>query len=250
MALTPAATLAIARGEGDEAICNELANIGAVITALATGRLLREPQIFTASGTWTKPTNCVAVWVEVWGPGGSGASSQGGPGTCSAGGGGGSGGYASEWIDAPGATETVTVGTGGAAPAAGNNNGNAGSGSSSFGSGPYLQATAGGGGTAQATGITSVFTAAGAAGLGSGGDVNLAGRPATPGQRISGTVGRSGDGGSAPLGGGGGKGNLTHLAGNVGTGPGAGGSGALSIGAGDLSGAAGKDGMVRVWEFS
>jgi hypothetical protein len=91
-------------------------------------------EIFTASGTWTKPAGLsddTPVTVEMWGGGGGGSA------TAAAGGGGG-GGFASRTFRAGdlGATETVTVGAGGAINLPGGN--------STFGS--LLTAYGGGGG--------------------------------------------------------------------------------------------------------
>lgn len=123
----------------------ELANL------LATGEVTVDRQVFTTSGTWTKPPNALAVYVLA-----VGAGSGGGSGRCGAagsnrygGGGGGSGGVVTEWLRAAdcGTTETVTIGaggTGGAAvgPAAANGNSGGVGGNTSFGS----LVVAGGGG--------------------------------------------------------------------------------------------------------
>jgi hypothetical protein len=62
-------------------------------------------QTFTSTGTWTKPSGILWVFVELVGAGG-GATGHGE--------GGGAGGYASEWIDVSSiASEIVTIGTGG-----------------------------------------------------------------------------------------------------------------------------------------
>ena len=114
-------------------------------------------QVFTASGTWTKPPGAASVTVVVIGAGGGGGSgSHLASGTSGCGGGGGAGGgYSTTTLVAAvlGATEAVTVGAGGAAgtavqAVAGSVNGNNGSngGNSTFGTTPYIQATGGGGG--------------------------------------------------------------------------------------------------------
>jgi len=120
---------------------------GILMVAVPTGSLLRLTK-FTASGTWTRPTEVGSVLVEVQasGAGGNGASN-----------GGGAGGYSKKHVllASLGATETVTVGIGGATSANGN--------SSSFGA----HATATGGNTS------------GSAGVGSSGDINLRGNVGT-----------------------------------------------------------------------
>jgi hypothetical protein len=99
-------------------------------------------QIFTSSGTWTRPTSCKKIFVRLVGGGGNGNSFYGA-----------SGGYSQEFIDVTSiSTVTVTIGAG---AALGSSNG----GTTSFGA--YLSAT---GGTGQS-----------ASGLGSGGDLNLRG---------------------------------------------------------------------------
>jgi len=73
--------------------------------------LTYDVQAFTANGTWTKPANAIASFVEVIGAGGGGAA-----GTDAAGGSGGGAGYLiREMVPTSqlGATEAVTVGTGG-----------------------------------------------------------------------------------------------------------------------------------------
>ena len=120
-------------------------------------------EVFTASGTWTKPTDLQGVYVIVIGGGGGGAARGNNGDPCSPGAGGGA---AIKWIDEAslGATETVTVGGGGAG-AAGSGDGTAGS-DSSFGS----HCTGGGGGE----GLSGSNPSTG--GIGTSGDVNLRGQ--------------------------------------------------------------------------
>ena len=101
--------------------------------------------VFTATGTWTKPTGLKYVIVEVIGGGGGGGGVEGDTGDTANSGGGGGGGYSLKKILASslGSTETVTVGAGGAG-GTGFSGGTAG-GTSSFGS--HCSATGGGQGT-------------------------------------------------------------------------------------------------------
>lgn len=104
-------------------------------------------QVFTGSGTWTKPASGTMALIRAWGAGGSGGrcSSTGG------GGGGGGGGHNERWVPVSslGATETVTVGAGGAAKST--QSAGAVGGNSTFGS--WLTAYGGGGG-GTSTGVT------------------------------------------------------------------------------------------------
>lgn len=124
-------------------------------------------QVFTSTGTWTKPSTVSSVYVKVWGDGGGGGGNVG----SAVGGGGGAGGY-SEGIVSVTGNVTVTIGTGGA--------GGSGSGSSHSGSG--------GGGSSFAGTIT--LTANG----GGGGGINTAG---TGGSASNGTINITGNSGMA-----------------------------------------------------
>ena len=135
--------------------------------------------VYTSTGanTWTKQANLKRIRVTVVGGGGSGAGCAATSGTqCSIGQSGGGGGTSIKTIEAAslGSNETVTVGakgTKGAAGAAGTAGG-----TSSFGA--HCSAT--GGAAGAVGGPTSELSIAGAAGgIGSGGDINISGRPST-----------------------------------------------------------------------
>jgi hypothetical protein len=91
--------------------------------ALPTFQTPLNQQIFTGSGTWTKPTVGGIARIEIWGSGGGGARQATGSGS-----GGGGGGYEVVWmlLSSLGATETVTIGTGGATQSTDATNGIAG----------------------------------------------------------------------------------------------------------------------------
>lgn len=136
------------------AVIYDSATTSFVVIGSSTLTKINDYQLFTASGTWTKPANCpdyAIVRVEMWGAGGGGADT--GFSIRSGGGGGGSYAYKIFRANELSATVAVSVGAGGAKGAGSGASGSAG-GNTTFGA--YLTAYGGGGGygsTANAAGF-------------------------------------------------------------------------------------------------
>jgi hypothetical protein len=221
-------------------------------------------QVFTAGGTWTKPSGYSAdtlVLVECWGAGGGGSTSGG-----NLGGGGGGGAYNQRLMRLGdlGATETVTIGGGGAAggtggvggtssfgavlEAFGGGGGAGGSGLGGGGGGGGLFA-AGGNGTATPTGGGGGAGGGGGFNGGAGGDSTGAAGPGVA-SAVGGGGGSSNAAGARSMWGGGGGGSGASGAGGVSTHGGAGGTAgtdnAQAPGGGGGRGQPGARGEVRV----
>jgi hypothetical protein len=182
---------------------------------------------FSATGTYTAPTGCTRVLVQLVGAGG-GAS-----GYCESGGG---GGYAEGMFPmTAGTAVTVTVGSGGTAVSYNGVGGTGGT--TSFGS--YLSATGG-------TGANSYYNHAGGyGGVGAGGQTYAQGGTGT-GHANGGSHSQGADGGSSYFGGAGGK-TRSNNGINFSPSPGSGASGGIAeIG---TTGSTGANGLVIVYAY-
>lgn len=201
-------------------------------------------QVFTASGTWTKPTGLVKAIVEVIGGGGAGGGVS--ANSYRAGAGGGAGGYSRKVIAAGslGATETVTIGAGGT----GDNDGGGNGGNTTFGA--HCTGAGGTGGAGDSTGAAS----GGAGGAGSNGNINITGGTGGDGSTNATNITIGGRGGSPALYGDGGAQKISTTtggsAGGNGVGYGGGGSGAENANSSSArTGGNGAGGLCIVTEF-
>jgi hypothetical protein len=220
----------------------ELARIDGVIATIA------DIQIFTANGTWNKPTGARWIHVRVCGSGGGGGGAQAtGAGQTSAASGGQAGHYSESLLSAgvTAASVSVTVATGGAGGVGGANGGAGGT--SSFGA--HVSAGGGAAGAFIATANTLFVVSAGANALSGTGQIQAAGGPGSAGIRFGVAQALGGAGGNNPLGTGGGAtgSQNTGSAGQNGTGYGGGGSGACNhVSQAARNGGAGANGVVIV----
>lgn len=212
------------------------------------GRIVRT--VVSTPGTytngWTKASTLVAMEVEVIGGGGGGGGAQGNASGANAGTGGSGGGYAKKLYLASdlAATETYVVGALGAGGSAGANNGSNG-GNSTF---KGLTGNGGTGGAGRTATSANAFPGV-VGGTGTGGDINVQGRTSGPVRVVGSTNYIDSWGGDSMLGTGGLAPDLAPLAGNAGSGFGAGGSGAV-VSTASSSAFAGGNGTVGAVIFT
>lgn len=235
-------TLTFPNNDGNTSQFLQTNGSGVLTWADAGGGGYASNQVFTASGTWTKPTGVKLVKARVQGAGGGGGGCAGGQNNSDAGS---AGGYCEETIDVSGvASVTVTVGAGGTAGASGNNNGGDGA-TSSFGT--YCTATGGSGGYSSDNSNGQAYPR-GNPGTGTGGDFNVSGGWGGKGSRQSESI--SSMSGSSYFGGGA-SGSISASGGNAGQSGSAYGSGGGSAfqNPTDAAGGAGKAGIVIIEEY-
>ncbi len=238
--------------------------MNATLTAAAIeAQVAADLTVFTASGTWTKPTGYpddTKVVVELWGAGGGGARS----GTGRISGGGGGGGYTVSQFalaDLP-SSVSVTIGAGGTgrtgSSGAGTDGGNSTFGSllTAYGGAGGLDVSSGNGGgggggeLTKGTGANGGSIGGGSSaspakmpfGGGGGGNANGSGGAAIYGGGGGGGGGNGNPGGVSLFGGGGGVGGDGSPNASAGLAPAGGGGGGINV-----NGANGARGEVRIW---
>jgi len=210
--------------------------IAATATA-ATGTLIRAPQVLTSGTSYTTPAGCNSIYVEVVGGGGGGGGNNN---VLSGGGGGGGGGYAAKYFTVSPST-AYSYAIGGAGSCVNASNGNSGGSTTFTVSATTITASGGSGGIGGSSGTEP--KQGGAGGSGSSGDLNGGGSAGSNSVPSVAATGVCGTGGGSYFGGGGLGG--FGATGNPGTGYGGGGGGNC----GGTSGV-GKQGVIRIWEYT
>lgn len=236
-------TYPIADGSADQVLTTN--GSGVLSFADAGGGGMQSVQVFTSSGTWSRPSGITKILVEIKGGGGGGGGGY-TDATNNSGKGGAEGGTAIEFLDVSSTSSaTVTIGAGGAGGGGSNGAGSgmtdgATGGTTSFGS--FCTATGGVGGKDATDNGVSL------GGLGANGNLNLRGACSIPRQsHPSNVAGFSGPG----AGQGGGNGVITTGAtGAAGVNGGGGGGGQYGGGGQAGAGGAGGAGYVIVKEYA
>lgn len=174
------------------------ADIAALQVATTTSR---EPEIFTASGTWIDPNDgWLQIIVECVGPGGGGGGAgAAGSGQAAIAGPGGGGEYSRSVLTPAdvGPSETVTVGTGGAGGVGSPTSGSAGSGPTSFGA--LVSANPGQGGSLQNASSVATRANGGVGGAGGTGQFQIRGGDGGNAYTVSGAYASDGGNGISHL---------------------------------------------------
>lgn len=231
------------------------------ISVSPSGLLIRAPRILTSGTSYTTPSNCTAIYLEMWGAGGGGAYGN------SYGSGGGSGAYLSKYATVTGNTAyTYAIGSGGSGKATGSYGSGSNGGNTTFtiGATTYTAGGGSGGSFSGSTGSPIYFNGV-SGGTATNGDINLPGMNSGGGFYNSGTgyilqfLGPLGTNvnsltsGSIPTPGGSTVGPLITSsggAGNTGQGGDATFYGAGGGGATGGRGGNGYQGLIRIWEYT
>jgi hypothetical protein len=236
---------------GETLVYTDVAGFAVLPASTLGGRLLGF-QVITSGVSVTASAGVNSWFARLFaaGGGGGGGTSVSVSAACAAGGS--AGGYAEKTFTVtPGTAYTCAIGTAGTAGANTGGTGGTGGNTTLAVGATTVTANGGLGGVGQAGGTSVIYVAAGAvAAISTNGDVNSSGPAGEHGCRDSGTVGRSGGGGSNLLGGGG-IGLIAAGAGSAGTGYGSGGGGGLVLnGSAAVIGGVGTQGLIVIEERS